>query len=138
VDSDEESKHYRRPARTSRLAIQRAGYLQPIGSWAEKVAVFAGTLEIDGYGGYCVRAAKRGFVLASCWTHVRWRFQELATAGPAPIASEALRRVPEFYRTTRRAAPCHSPGQEPSDLRRSRAWLSEELELISQKTKLVA
>src|SRR5690606_15257577 len=30
--------------------------------------------------------------------HVRRRFYELAAAGPAPIASEALRRIAELYR----------------------------------------
>ena len=31
--------------------------------------------------------------LAFCWAHVRRRFYELAAAGPAPIASEALERI---------------------------------------------
>ena len=36
--------------------------------------------------------------LAFCWSHVRRRFYELAAAGPAPIASEALERIAALYR----------------------------------------
>ncbi len=36
--------------------------------------------------------------LAFCWSHVRRRFYELAQAGPAPIAAEALERIAELYR----------------------------------------
>lgn len=42
-------------------------------------------------------ADKSGVTLAFCWAHVRRRFYELAAAGPAPIASEALRRIAELY-----------------------------------------
>jgi hypothetical protein len=35
--------------------------------------------------------------LAFCWAHVRRRFYELAAAGPAPIASEALERIAGLY-----------------------------------------
>ena len=42
--------------------------------------------------------AERGDVqLAFCWSHVRRRFYELAAAGPAPIASEALERIAGLY-----------------------------------------
>jgi len=41
--------------------------------------------------------AKQGEVrLAFCWSHVRRYFDELATPGPAPIASEALTRIAEL------------------------------------------
>ncbi len=59
---------------------------------------FTGILQVDGYGGYRVLADKSGVALAFCWAHVRRRFYELAAAGPAPIASEALRRIAELYR----------------------------------------
>jgi len=62
------------------------------------LAGFAGILQVDGYGGYRVLADKRGATLAFCWARVRRRFYELAAAGPAPIASEALRRIVELYR----------------------------------------
>ena len=35
--------------------------------------------------------------LAFCWAHVRRRFYELAAAGPAPIAGEALERIGAIY-----------------------------------------
>ena len=42
--------------------------------------------------------AERGDVeLAFCWAHVRRRFYELAAAGAAPIASEALKRINALY-----------------------------------------
>lgn len=57
---------------------------------------FVGVLQVDGYSGYRAIAAGNGVFLAFCWSHVRRRFYELAAAGPAPIASEALRRIAEF------------------------------------------
>lgn len=42
--------------------------------------------------------AEKGQVqLAFCWAHVHRRFYELAAAGPAPIASEALERIKALY-----------------------------------------
>ena len=62
--------------------------------------------------------------LAFCWAHVRRRFYELAAAGPAPIASEALERIAELYAVEteirgrsadeRRARPA---AEEPTDPR---------------------
>ena len=107
------------------------------------LAGFSGILQVDGYGGYRVLADKSGATLAFCWAHVRRRFYELAAAGPAPIASEALRRIGELYRIeddirsqpaeTRRAVR-----QERSRpiLAEFEPWLREKLGLISQKTKL--
>jgi hypothetical protein len=54
------------------------------------LAGFTGTLQVDGYAGYRVLAERGDVQLAFCWAHVRRRFYELAAAGPAPIASEAL------------------------------------------------
>lgn len=62
------------------------------------LAGFTGILQVDGYGGYRVLADKSGVTLAFCWAHVRRRFYELAAAGPAPIASEALKRIAELYK----------------------------------------
>ncbi len=107
------------------------------------LAGFTGILQVDGYGGYRVLAEKSGVTLAFCWAHVRRRFFELATAGPAPIASEALRRIAELYRieddirgrpaNERRAARQARSGPIVADLE---TWLHEKLGLISQKTKL--
>lgn len=74
---------------------------------------FVGVLQVDGSSGYRALAAGNSVSLAFCWSHVRRRFYELAVAGPAPIASEALRRIAELYKIeddivvepTRSAAP---------------------------------
>lgn len=107
------------------------------------LAGFAGILQVDGYGGYRVLAEKNGATLAFCWAHVRRRFYELATAGPAPIASEVLRRIAELYRIeddirgqpaeTRRAARQERSRPIVAALE---PWMREKLGLISQKTKL--
>src|SRR5829696_6557788 len=59
---------------------------------------FTGILQVDGYGGYKALARQSSVQLAFCWSHVRRKFYELATPGPAPIASEALTRIAELYR----------------------------------------
>ena len=48
--------------------------------------------------GYKVLAERGDVRLAFCWSHVRRSFYELAQAGPAPIASEALSRIAELYK----------------------------------------
>jgi len=54
-------------------------------------------LQVDGYAGYRPLAEKGDIRLAFWWAHVRRRFYELAAAGPAPIASEALGRIASLY-----------------------------------------
>lgn len=54
---------------------------------------FKGILQVDGYAGYAKLAERRDIELAFCWAHMRRNFYELATPGPAPIASEALIRA---------------------------------------------
>ncbi len=61
------------------------------------LAGFAGTVQVDGYVGYRVLAERGDAQLAFCWAPVRRRFYELAAAGPAPIASEALERTAGLY-----------------------------------------
>jgi transposase len=58
---------------------------------------FKGVLQVDGYAGYRPLAETGDVRLAFCWAHVRRRFYELAAAGPAPIASEALERIASLY-----------------------------------------
>jgi transposase len=58
---------------------------------------FKGVLQVDGYAGYRPLAERGDVELAFCWSHVRRRFYELAVAGPAPIASEALERIAKLY-----------------------------------------
>src|SRR5439155_21302979 len=42
--------------------------------------------------------AGNAVVLAFCWAHWRRRFYEIARAGSAPIAEEALRRIAGLYK----------------------------------------
>ncbi|MBG0797208.1 IS66 family transposase [Methylocystis sp. L43] len=107
------------------------------------LAGFTGVVQVDGYAGYRALAQKNSVSLAFCWSHVRRRFYELAAAGPAPIASEALERIGALY-----AVESNIRGQNPDDRRAARQeksrpildalepWLREKLTLISQKTKL--
>ena len=107
------------------------------------LAGFAGTLQVDGYGGYRMLADKSGVTLAFCWAHVRRRFYELATAGPAPIASEALTRIAELYKIEDSIRGRPAEGRRALRQEKSRPildalepWLRDKLGLISQKTKL--
>lgn len=104
---------------------------------------FSGILQVDGYGGYRALADKSAVTLAFCWAHVRRRFYELAAAGPAPIASETLRRIAELYHVEEdiRGQPAKMrciARQERSRpiLAEFEPWLRQKLGLISQKTKL--
>ena len=108
------------------------------------LAGFKGILQVDGYAGYRKLAERGDVQLAFCWSHVRRRFYELAAAGPAPIASEAL----EAHRRALRHREGHPRPQSPRSAalvrqQKSRPlvdalepWLRAKLGLISQKTKL--
>jgi transposase len=104
---------------------------------------FKGVLQVDGYGGYRALAERGEVVLAFCWAHVRRPFYELAAAGPAPIASEALARIADLYAVEkeirgRTAEERRAVRQEKSKpiLDELEPWLRAKLDLISQKTKL--
>lgn len=107
------------------------------------LAGFAGILQVDGYAGYRVLAERGNVQLAFCWSHVRRRFYELAAAGPAPIASEALERIAGLYAieaeirgrsADERCAVRHEKSRPIVD--ELEPWLRARLGLISQKTKL--
>ena len=81
--------------------------------------------------------------LAFCWSHVRRRFYELATAGPAPIANEALERISKLYAVEKDIRGRNADERRVVRQDRSRPiiddlepWLRAKLALISQKTKL--
>src|SRR4051795_13076839 len=76
------------------------------------LAGFAGILQVDGYAGYRVLAERGDVELAFCWSHVRRRFYELAAAGAAPIASEALTRINTLYEIE-----THIRGRSPDERR---------------------
>jgi hypothetical protein len=104
---------------------------------------FVGILQVEGYSGYRPLAARNTVSLAFCWSHVRRRFYELAAAGPAPIASEALRRIAELYRIEDEIRGRTHEERSATRQEKSRPitdslapWLREQLDYISQKTKL--
>ncbi|HYM02569.1 MAG TPA: IS66 family transposase [Stellaceae bacterium] len=107
------------------------------------LAGFRGVLQVDGYSGYRVLAERGEVTLAFCWSHVRRRFYELAAAGPAPIAGEALARIAKLYAIEgdirgKSADQRRTVRQEKSKpiLDDLEPWLRTKLGLISQKTKL--
>jgi transposase len=104
---------------------------------------FTGILQVDGYAGYRALAQRNDVQLAFCWSHVRRKFYELAAAGPAPIASEALERIAVLYRietdirgrsADERCAVRQAKSRPLID--DFKPWLTAKLALISQKTKL--
>ena len=104
---------------------------------------FVGVLQVDGYGGYRVLAERNAVRLAFCWAHVRRRFYELAAAGPAPIASEALQRITALYQIEAEIRGNSADERRTVRQKKSRQilndfepWLRAKLALISQKTKL--
>jgi transposase len=107
------------------------------------LAGFKGVLQVDGYGGYRVLAERSDVQLAFCWSHVRRRFYELAAAGPAPIANEALQRIAGLYAIEKDIRGRSADERCVVRQERSRPiaedlepWLRAKLALISQKTKL--
>ena len=106
---------------------------------------FVGVLQADGFSGYRAIAAGNSVSLAFGWSHVRRRFYELATAGPAPIASEALRRIAELYKIeddirgrTREERCAARQGKSRPITDNLAPWLTEQRAIISRKTKLAA
>jgi transposase len=111
------------------------------------LAGYRGIVQCDGYAAY-KQVARRGragnaVILAFCWSHWRRRFYEIAKAGSAPIAEEALRRIAEIYRIETRirgnsAAERRQVRQAESrplvaDLK---AWLQEQLARASAKSAI--
>ncbi len=104
---------------------------------------FVGTLQVDGFAGYKVLADRNAVNLVFCWSHARRKFYDLAQAGPAPIATEALARIAELYRIEGEIRG--RSADERRDIRQARSraivdalepWLKAKLALISQKSKL--
>jgi transposase len=62
---------------------------------------YSGVLQTDAYAGYRgLTDAKRSggpVTLAFCWAHWRRQWFDLAKSPPAPIATEALKRIAELY-----------------------------------------
>lgn len=107
------------------------------------LAGFNGVLQVDGYGGYRPLAEKGQVQLAFCWAHVRRRFYELAAAGPAPIAGEALTQIKALYAVEGEIRSLEADARRALRQEKSlpvilalEPWLRAQLETISQKTKL--
>jgi transposase len=102
---------------------------------------FRGILQVDGYAGYRALAETGHVQLAFCWAHVRRRFYEIAAAGTAPIATEALARIAELYAIE--AEIRGRPADERRTIRSQRVrpivdalknWFETKLVLVSQKS----
>ena len=66
------------------------------------LGAYRGIVQCDGYATYKALAApsrgEAGVTLVYCWAHARRGFYDLAKAGAAPIATEALARIAALYR----------------------------------------
>jgi hypothetical protein len=114
---------------------------------ANLLAGFSGVLQVDGYAGYDKQAdaARPGgpLVLAYCWSHFRRRFYDIAKAGNAPIASEALTRIGELY-----AIEAEIRGRSADERRTERqartrpivealrSWLDDQLRRVSGRSPI--
>jgi transposase len=109
------------------------------------LAGYSGIVQCDGYAAYKHLAdpQREGgpVTLAFCWSHWRRRFYEIARGGPAPIASEALKRIAALY-----AVEDKIRGRDAEDRRAVRqaeskpliealkTWLDAELARVSGKS----
>jgi len=110
---------------------------------AAHLAGFSGVLQVDGYAGYGALAEGGRVRLAYCWSHVRRRFYEIAAAGDAPAATEALQRIRGLYLIE--AEIRGRTAEERRAARRERAapiveamrpWLQARLAAASRKSRL--
>jgi hypothetical protein len=126
-------------------------YLYAPGRGAEHAAAhltgFHGVLQVDGYAAYRGLADPDrpggALTLAYCWSHCRRRLYELAAAGDAPIAAEALRWIAALYRIETELR-----GQNPEHRRAGRQahaapalealrpWLEDQLRRVPGKSRL--
>lgn len=104
---------------------------------------FRGILQVDGYAGYRALAETGEVVLAFCWAHVRRRFFEIAQAGNAPIATEALARIAALYAIEADARGRSAEARRAIRQERTRrlvdglkTWLDAQLAAVSKKSTL--
>lgn len=114
---------------------------------AQLLAGFSGILQVDGYAGYDRQAdaTRPGgpLALAYCWSHFRRRFYDIAKAGNAPIASEALARIGRLYgiEAEIRGRPADERRVERQARTRPlveelRTWLDGELKRVSGRSPI--
>jgi transposase len=101
---------------------------------------FRGILQVDGYAAY---RSLDGPTLAWCWSHCRRKFYEIAEAGHAPIAEEALRRIADLYAVEAEARGTSQEERRAARQARSRPlveelrpWLEAQLARLSGKSRL--
>ena len=111
------------------------------------LAGYRGIVQCDGYAAY-KQVAHRGragnaVILAFCWAHWRRRFYEIAKAGSAPIAEEALRRIAGLYKIE--AQICGNSAEERRAVRQAeskpvvedlKSWLAAQLARASTKSAI--
>lgn len=111
------------------------------------LAGFSGVLQVDGYAGYDRQAdaTRPGgpLALAYCWSHFRRRFYDIAKAGNAPIASEALNRIGALYAVEADIRGCSADERCAERQARSRplveglrSWLDEQLTRVSGRSPI--
>lgn len=109
------------------------------------LAGYGGTVQCDGYAAYKQladpRRTNQPATLAFCWAHWRRRFYEIAKAGPAPIANEALERIAALYaietairgRNPEERAAVRQAQSKPL-VEAFKPWLERELARVSGKS----
>jgi transposase len=115
----------------------------PLPSRSSTSPASKGVLQVDGYGGYRPLAETGQVALAFCWAHVRRRFYELAAAGDAPIATEALERIKGLYAveadirglTADQRVAAHQARSRPI-VEELEPWLRSRLAAVSRKGKM--
>lgn len=107
----------------------------------EHLAGFRGVLQVDAFAGYKALGETGEVTLALCWAHARRRFYEIAAAGLAPVAEEALRRIAALYgieADIRGAAPdvraATRNARSRPILDAFEPWLRAQLERVSGKS----
>jgi len=113
------------------------------------LAGYSGIVQCDGYAAYKQLADGRRSsgpaTLAFCWAHWRRRFYEIAKAGPAPIAQEALTRIAALY-ALEKTIRGHSAAERLTARQAQskplvdalRVWLEGELARVSGKSVIAA
>jgi transposase len=108
---------------------------------------YSGLVQCDGYACYKQlvdpKHDNNQVTLAFCWSHWRRKFFDIARAGPAPIAQEALEQIAALYAVEERirgrtAEERRAVRQEQSKpiVENLKPWLEAKLVAVSQKSPI--
>ena len=109
------------------------------------LAKFKGVLQADAYAGFNLLYEDGEIKEAACWAHARRKFHDLHAARPAPLTTEALRRIAELY--VIEADIRGKPPDERKAVRQERSrplldelgrWLRTALDKLSRKSDTAA